>query len=111
MKNPLISFVFLLIFQFSTAQNQNITGFFQENIEQQLQLETAFDKNLSIESIDENLKLLSSRPHHLSSPGSKANAEYILGLYKKWGWDAEIETFHVLFHTKKTRVLEMTSPT
>ena len=111
MKNPLISFVFLLIFQFSTAQNQNITGFFQENIEQQLQLETAFDKNLSIESIDENLKLLSSRPHHLSSPGSKANAEYILGLYKKWGWDAEIETFHVLFPTPKTRVLEMTSPT
>ena len=111
MKNPIFPFIFILIFQFSTAQDQNITGFFQENIEQQLQLETAFDKNLNIESIDENLKFLSSKPHHLSSPGSKANAEYILGLYKKWGWDAEIETSHVLFPTPKTRVLEMTSPT
>ncbi len=111
MKNPIFPFIFILIFQFSTAQDQNITGFFHENIEQQLQLETAFDKNLNIESIDENLKFLSSKPHHLSSPGSKANAEYILGLYKKWGWDAEIETSHVLFPTPKTRVLEMTSPT
>ncbi len=111
MKNPIFPFIFILIFQFSTAQDQNITGFFQENIEQQLQLETAFDKNLNIESIDENLKFLSSKPHHLSSPGSKANAEYILGLYKKWGWDAEIVISHVLFPTPKTRVLEMTSPT
>ena len=50
-------------------------------------------------------------PHHLGSPGDKANAEYILSLYKKWGWDAQIETFHVLFPTPKTRLLEMTSPT
>ncbi|MEO8416637.1 MAG: transferrin receptor-like dimerization domain-containing protein, partial [Ginsengibacter sp.] len=35
----------------------------------------------------------------------------ILGLYKKWGWDAKIETFHVLFPTPKTRLLEMTFPT
>nr|MDQ6903257.1 M28 family peptidase [Bacteroidota bacterium] len=31
--------------------------------------------------------------------------------YKKWGWDASIETFHVLFPTPKTRMLEMISPT
>ncbi|MDQ2752235.1 MAG: M28 family peptidase, partial [Bacteroidota bacterium] len=54
---------------------------------------------------------LSAVPHHISSPGSKANAKYILSLYKKWGWDAQIETFHVLFPTPKTRVLEMISPT
>ena len=34
-----------------------------------------------------------------------------LSQFKKWGWDAQIETFHVLFPTPKTRVLEMTSPT
>ncbi len=110
MKNPLFLLIFVFIFQFSTAQDQKITGFFKESTQQQLQLETAFDKNISVESIDKNLKLLSSKPHHLGSPGSKANAEYILGLYKKWGWEAEIETFHVLFPTPKTRVLEMTSP-
>ena len=75
-----------------------------------LNLESLFDKNLSAENIGATMKKLSSVPHHLSSPADKANAEYILGLYKKWGWDAEIETFHVLFPTPKTRVLEMTSP-
>ncbi|MCG2459937.1 M28 family peptidase [Flavobacteriaceae bacterium F89] len=111
MKKLLFLAIFSLLYQFSDAQDQTITGFFKENTEQQLQLEASFDKNLNVESIDKNLKLLSSKPHHLSSPGSKTNAEYILGLYKKWGWDAAIETFHVLFPTPKTRILEMTSPT
>ncbi len=50
--------------------------------------------------------------HTLWAPWQvKRTAEYILDLYKKWGWDAKIETFHVLFPTPKTRLLEMTSPT
>jgi N-acetylated-alpha-linked acidic dipeptidase len=57
------------------------------------------------------MKILSSKPHHISSPGSKANAEYVMNQFKKFGWDAQIETFHVLFPTPKTRLLEMTSPT
>ncbi len=36
---------------------------------------------------------------------------YIVDQFKKWGWDANIETFHVLFPTPKTRLLEMTFPT
>lgn len=111
MKKHLVLLIFFCLFQFSNAQDQKITGFFKENTKQQLLLEAAFDKNLSVESIDKHLKLLSSKPHHLSSPGSKANAEYIVELYKTWGWDAEIETFHVLFPSPKTRILEMTSPT
>ena len=96
---------------FSFAQEKKITGFYQKNIDSELNLESSFDKNLSKENIGETIKKLSAKPHHISSPGSKENAEYILSLYKKWGWDAKIETFHVLFPTPKTRLLEMTSPT
>ncbi|MFS8083082.1 MAG: M28 family peptidase, partial [Ginsengibacter sp.] len=93
------------------AQTKNIAGFFTKNISEQQQLESSFDKNLSKENIGAFVKLTSSYPHQIGSPGSKKNAEYILKLFKDYGWDAEIETFKVLFPTPKTRVLEMTSPT
>jgi N-acetylated-alpha-linked acidic dipeptidase len=111
MNKILISILLILIIQFSFAQTNKITGFYQKNIDKELNLESAFDKNLSKENIGETIKKLSAKPHHISSPGDKENAEYILSLYKKWGWDAQIETFHVLFPTPKTRILEMTAPT
>ncbi|MEO9022216.1 MAG: transferrin receptor-like dimerization domain-containing protein [Ginsengibacter sp.] len=106
-------FTFLLLFisQLSFSQTKKIIGFTEKNAETQLSLESTFDKNLSAENIGATMKILSAKPHHLSSPGSKANAEYIRDQFKKFGWDAQIETFHVLFPTPKTRVLEMTSPT
>ncbi|MEO8854478.1 MAG: transferrin receptor-like dimerization domain-containing protein, partial [Ginsengibacter sp.] len=108
------SIYFLLLFfaiQTSFAQSKKIIGFNEKNVDGQLSLESQFDKNLSAENIGATMKILSAKPHHLSSPGDKANAEYILNLYKKMGWDAQIETFHVLFPTPKTRELEMISPT
>ena len=111
MNKNLLSILLIFIVQFSFAQTKKISGFYQKNIDKELNLESAFDKNLSKENIGETIKRLSAKPHNISSPGSKENAEYILSLYKKWGWDAQIETFHVLFPTPKTRVLEMISPT
>ncbi|MGS0748575.1 M28 family metallopeptidase [Halpernia sp. GG3] len=101
----------VFLFQISFSQTKKIIGFSDNNTTKQLSLESSFDKNLSAENIGATIKKLSDKPHHIGSPGSKENAEYILALYKKWGWDAQIETFHVLFPTPKTRVLEMTSPT
>jgi len=101
----------LLFANTSFSQTKKITGFFEKNVPGQLNLEASFDKNLSKENVGVTIKKLSAVPHHLGSPGDKANAEYVLSLYKKWGWDAQIETFHVLFPTPKTRLLEMTSPT
>jgi N-acetylated-alpha-linked acidic dipeptidase len=107
----LLPFLFLFIFQSSFSQTKKIIGFSDKNSETQLSLETQFDKNLSAENIGATMKILSAKPHNISSPGSKANAEYILDQFKNFGWDAQIETFHVLFPTPKTRILEMTSPT
>ena len=111
MYKPILTFLFLFIIHSSFAQNKKIIGFNEKNVDGQLSLESQFDKNLSAENIGATMKILSAKPHHISSPGSKANAEYILDLYKKMGWDAQIETFHVLFPTPKTRELEMISPT
>ncbi len=54
---------------------------------------------------------MSARPHHVGSPYDKDNAEWLLARFKEFGWDAEIETFSVLFPTPKERVLELLEPT
>ena len=57
------------------------------------------------------MRRLRARPHHVGSPYDKDNAEWILAKFKEWGFDAQIETFNVLFPTPKERVLEMVEPT
>ncbi len=73
--------------------------------------ERKFQDGISPDNIRETMQHLSARPHHVGSPYDKENAEWILGKFKQWGFDAKIETFEVLFPTPKTRVLEMLKPT
>jgi N-acetylated-alpha-linked acidic dipeptidase len=61
--------------------------------------------------IKESARRMSARPHHLGSAYDKDNAEWLLAQFKSFGWDAEIETFDVLFPTPRQRLLEMTAPT
>ena len=63
------------------------------------------------DNIRANMQRLAARPHHVGSPYSKDNADWMLAQFKAWGWDAQIERFDVLFPTPKERVLEMTAPT
>ncbi|MBI1783479.1 MAG: folate hydrolase, partial [Sphingobacteriales bacterium] len=92
-----------------TAQSQ-LKGFSSTTSADQLTLEKKFDDQLKASNVQDYLKQMSSRPHHLGSPGSKAVAEYIADKFKSWGYQTEIETFYVLFPTPKTRLLEMTGP-
>lgn len=92
-----------------TAQSQ-LKGFSSTSSTDQLALEKKFDEQLKASNVQDYLKQMSSRPHHLGSPGSKAVAEYIADKFKGWGYQTEIETFYVLFPTPKTRLLEMTGP-
>jgi N-acetylated-alpha-linked acidic dipeptidase len=57
------------------------------------------------------MKHLTARPHHVGSPYDKENGEWILSLFKEWGWDAHFEEFDVLFPTPKERLVEMVEPT
>lgn len=75
------------------------------------QWERKFRSLTNKDSIRENDKKLSARPHHVGSLYDKENAEWILARFKEWGFDAKIETFDVLFPTPKVRLLEMIGPT
>ncbi|WP_036602483.1 transferrin receptor-like dimerization domain-containing protein [Olivibacter sitiensis] len=74
-------------------------------------LEQQFDALLSSESIREQVKLLADRPHHLGSARGKEVAELILAWFKQYGWQAKLETYHVLFPTPVERELQLLSPT
>ena len=110
MKKFLFAFLLINASPFIAAQTTSIIGFYKKNIEKELNLESEFDRNLNKTNIGETIKKLSSKPHHLGSPGQKENSEYILSLFRQWGWDAEIETFYVLFPTPAIRILEMVAP-
>lgn len=92
----------------SIAQNSSILGFSPAAAQTQLAAEKKFDANLSAKNIDQLIKEMSAVPHYVGSVGDEANAKYILNKFKSWGYDAEIETFYVLFPTPVTRLLEMT---
>ena len=59
----------------------------------------------------EAMRHLSARPHHVGSPYDKANAEWIRDQFRSYGWDAQIESFDVLYPTPKERVVELVEPT
>jgi N-acetylated-alpha-linked acidic dipeptidase len=74
-------------------------------------LEQRFDSDLNASDLRGWLKTLSSEPNNVGSPHDKANAEAVRDLFKQWGWDAQIETFEVLYPTLKQHTLELVSPT
>jgi len=73
-------------------------------------IEATFDAGVSSADQTEWLKAMSSAPNHVGSPHDKANADYMLGLFKSWGWDAHIETFQVLYPTPISTTVELISP-
>jgi len=72
--------------------------------------EAKFRGSIDPANIRENMRRLSARPHHVGSPYDKDNAEWMLARFREWGWDAQIETFDVLFPTPKERIVEMVAP-
>ena len=77
----------------------------------QRKLEKQFDSYLNPDNLREWMKHMSSKPHHVGSPWSKQNAEYIAAKFEEWGYETEIEQFDVLLPIPKVRLLEMVSPT
>jgi N-acetylated-alpha-linked acidic dipeptidase len=88
-----------------------LTGFTKQATEAQLKAELQYDSYLTAANLDAWMKRLAARPHHLGSAYGKQNAEYMRDLFRSWGYEAEIETYKVLFPTPKVRLLEMTAPT
>ncbi len=93
------------------SQSKSITGFTKESADAQVKLEEKLDAQLKADNLDQWLKKLAARPHHVGSAYGKENAEYMRDLFRSWGYDAQIESYQILFPTPKVRVLEMTGPT
>jgi N-acetylated-alpha-linked acidic dipeptidase len=75
------------------------------------ELEGRFLAIPSPDNMREAMRRLSARPHHVGSPYGRENAEWLLARFREWGWDAQIESFDVLFPTPKERLVEMIEPT
>jgi N-acetylated-alpha-linked acidic dipeptidase len=106
MKVYISALLMLLLFAGSMTA-QKIMGFTEQNAAKQTDWEKQFDAQLKASDQDEWMKFLSSHPHHVGSPQGKANAEYMMSLFKQWGYQAELATYYVLFPTPKTRSLEL----
>ena len=92
------------------ADDQQILGFPGKRTVEQRELERRFDSYLRSEDLQNWMKYLSARPHHVGSPYGSDVADFLASQFKMWGYDTEIEEFQVLFPTPKTRVLEMLEP-
>lgn len=106
-----MSLLFCVISLATFAQTKTISGFTEESAIAHLKTEEKFDSYLQASNLDQWMKRLAARPHHLGSPYGKQNAEFMRDLFKSWGYETEIETYKVLFPTPKVRVLELTGPT
>src|ERR1700680_623755 len=73
----------------------------------QAQLERNFDAAITIDEMRGWLQRMSAEPNHVGSPHDKANAEWELAEFKKFGWDAHIETFEVLYPTPISESVEL----
>nr|WKN34959.1 transferrin receptor-like dimerization domain-containing protein [Tunicatimonas sp. TK19036] len=93
------------------AQSDSIMGFSKESAARQLSLEAEFDELLKADNLDEWMKYMSARPHHVGSPYDKKVVDFIAEKFEDWGFDVKVESFNVLFPTPKVRLLEMTAPT
>jgi N-acetylated-alpha-linked acidic dipeptidase len=98
------------LFLAGAAQTSPLNGFTPSDAISQQNLETRFDSYLDAARLGARLKIMSSHPHHVGSPGGQAVARYIYDQYKTFGFDVAIDTFYVLFPTPKVRELEMTDP-
>ena len=94
-----------------TTDHQPLLGFTPESSARQRELESRFDGLIDRDNLLRWLKRMSSRPNHVGAPHTKENAEWMARQFRSWGYDVEIETFHVLFPTPKVRILELLEPT
>ena len=101
----------LLLMAATTGSDTTLYGFSGGDSQAERQWETKFKAIPDPKVLRDTMQLLSARPHHVGSAYDEQNANWILGKFKEWGWDAHIETFDVLFPTPKERKLELVAPT
>lgn len=112
MRNCILSAIMSFAFIFSlSAQPAAMMGFSEAGAKTQAALEAKFDSYLKTNNLDEWMKYMSARPHHVGSPYDKKVVDFMAEKFRSWGYDVKVEKFDVLFPTPKLRLLEMVAPT
>ena len=73
----------------------------------QVALERDFDAAINPDEMRDWLQQMASEPNQVGSPHDQANAAWELAQFKKFGWDAHIETFEVLYPTPMSETVEL----
>lgn len=100
-----------LILQPSSAQAPApLPGYSSTDSQPERDWEAKYKSLLSARKIRGYDKYLSAYPHNAGTARDRENANWILGKFKQWGWDAHIETFYVLIPWPTKRLVEMVEP-
>ena len=105
-----LSLLVLFAFALTAGAQEQLIGFSSSSSAAQEAMEDQYDALISAEDLDAWMKEFTSKAQHVGSPGAKENAEILRDLAESWGFDAEIEVFHVLFPTPKEREVQLLSP-
>jgi N-acetylated-alpha-linked acidic dipeptidase len=93
------------------AAADTMLGFLPAEASTQRFLEQRFDTQLDAGDLRSWMQRLAAEPNQVGAPHNKANAEFVQQQMRDWGWDAQIETFNVLYPTLKQHSLELVAPT
>lgn len=93
------------------AGAQELIGFHPDRAADQRAIETRADGWIVAEDLISWNRLMTPRPHHAGAPQTEANARWMVERFREWGFEAGIETFHVLFPTPRLRKLTLLEPT
>ena len=110
---PSLVLLCTLLFTISVgmAQSTSVMGFSDSAATTQLQLEEDFDQHITPSNLDDWMKYMTARPHHVGSEYDKKVVDFVAQKFEEWGYDVKVEKFDILFPTPKLRLLEMTAPT
>ncbi len=94
----------------SFAETAALRGFEPKDVSNEQKLEKEAQSVPDPARFREYMDFMAGEPHNAGSPRSKEVAEYILGLFKQWGLDAQVEQFESLMPYPTIRQLEVISP-
>jgi len=92
------------------VEAEGMIGFSAAGAVAQRELEKQMDSKVQAPNLRAWMERMTARPHNLGAPQTRRNAEMIAELFRQWGYETEIEIFHVLFPTPKVRELQLVEP-
>ncbi|NDC87214.1 MAG: M28 family peptidase [Bacteroidetes bacterium] len=91
-----------------SAQAQTLMGF--EDDTRQRATEAIIDASVDTTNLRRWMAFMTNAPQHAGSEKALENAEFVAGLFREWGYEAEIVRYDVLLPWPTVRKVSMLSP-